>query len=199
MCNINKKTENNMNTIRKISIALLGCMLLATSVVAQTFHYNTTRTFREVGFTYQANVSHGMVRLFNANNRHNFDREQTWRDGRMITIEDTRRFPSTVEPCVLTAREPVRNIVRNAMSPAERQRMGDRQLMVQMLVNQNATTPQPITEVQFTFSNTSPFATLPVSVFRQIELEIKRQIRFMPNAHGRNLNFVMVGFPVRVN
>ena len=62
-----------------------------------------------------------------------------------------------------------------------------------------ATTPQPVTEVHFSFSGHSPFATLPVSVFRHIELEIKRQVRLMPNAHGRQLNFVMVGFPVRVD
>ena len=175
-------------------------MLLATGAIAQTFHYNTTRTFHEAGFTFQANVSPaGRVVLFNANNRHDFDRDQTWRDGRMLTIEDIRGLGSTVEPCVLTTREPVRNIVRNAMSTAERQRMGDRQLMVVMLVDQTATTPQPVAEVQFTFSSNSPFATLPVSVFRQIELEIKRQIRFMPSAVGRQLNYVAVGFPVRVN
>ena len=188
-----------MNTIRKINIMLLGVMLFATGAVAQTFHYNTTRTFRETGFTYQANVSGGWVVLFNANNRHNIDQEQTWRDGRMITIEDTRRFPSTVEPCVLTIRTTVHNIVRNALSAAERQRMSDRQLMVVMQVNQTATTPQPVTEVWFSFPNNSPFATLPVSVYRRIELEIKRQVRLMPNAHGRELNFVQVGFPVRVN
>ena len=69
-------------------------MLLATGAIAQTFHYNTTRTFHEAGFAYQANVSHGMVRLFNANNRHDFDRRQTWSDGRMLTREDMNRFPS---------------------------------------------------------------------------------------------------------
>ena len=67
---------------------LLGCMLLAAGVVAQTFHYNSTRTFREAGFTYQANVSAGgMVTLFNANNRHDPNLRQTFRDGTPLLEE----------------------------------------------------------------------------------------------------------------
>ena len=189
-----------MNTIRKISIVLLGITLFATSAQAQTFHYNTTRTFRETGFTYQANVSYGMVTLFNAANRHDFHRIQTFRDGSPLSAEDLRGgLGPIVTPRSSTVIPTVTNIVRNALSPAERQRVGDWQLFVRMYVDQAATTPRPVTEVKFSFSTNSPFATIPVSVYRQIELEIKRQIRFAPTANGRRLSHVSVGIPVRVN
>ena len=189
-----------MNTIRKISIVLLGITLFATSAQAQTFYYNTTRTFRETGFTYQANVSYGMVTLFNAANRHDFYQRQTFRDGSPLSAEDLRGgLGQLITPDASTTISLVTNIVRNALSPAERQRVGDWALIVIMYVNQEATTPQPITEVKFRFCTDSPFATIPVSVYRQIELEIKRQVKLAPTANGRRLSHLSRGVPIRVN
>jgi len=171
-------------------------MLLATGAVAQTFHYNTTRTFREAGFTYQANVSpSGRVVLFNANNRHDPNLRQTYRDGSPLTEVFSRDPTPLITPCVSVTIPMVENIVWNALTPAERQRMGDRPLGVRLVVNQAATTPQPV-EVKFLFSSTSPFATLPVSVYRQIELEILRQVRLMPTERGRMRNFNTRTIPV---
>ena len=188
-----------MNTIKVITVFI--CTLFCVAASAQAPHlYNVSRTFNESGFTYRAEVMPGgTVRLFNAANRHDFRQIQTFRDGRRITTEDRRGFGSVVNPCTSTIIQTVNDIVRNALSPAERQRVGDWQLMVIMYVNMAATTPQPIAEVKFGFNNISPFATIPVSVYRQIELEIKQQVRMMPTASGRQLNFVSVGFPVRVN
>ena len=188
-----------MNTIKVITILI--CTILCAAVSAQEQLYNVSRTFHESGFTYRADVMPGgTVVLFNANNRHDFHQRQTFRDGSPLSAEDIRGgLGAVVTPRISTAIPTVTNIVRNALSPAERQRVGDWPLIVRMYVNQEATTPQSVTEVKFTFSTNSPFATLPVSVYRQIELEIKRQVRFAPTASGRNLNFVVVGFPVRVN
>jgi len=182
-----------MNTIKKISITLLGCMLLATGASAQTFHYNTTRTFHEAGFTYQANVSPtGMVVLFNANNRHDPNLRQTYRDGSPLPPFSRDPTPLITPSGTMPI---VENIVWNALTPAERQRMGDWPLSVRLYVNQAATTPQPV-EVKFGFSTTSPFATLPVSVYRRIELEILREVRLMPTERGRTRNFNVRTIPV---
>ena len=186
-----------MNT--KILTIMLACTLLCATASAQTFFYNVSRTFQESGFTYRADVRGNMVVLFNANNRHDFHRIQTFRDGSPLTVEFRRDLASPVTPCTSTVIPIVNNIVRNALTPAERQRMGNNHLMVYVYVNQEATTPQPPTEVKFGFHNSSPFATLPVSVYRQIELELKRQVRYAPTARGRMTNFVRIGFPVRVN
>lgn len=188
-----------MNTIKVITVFI--CTLFCVAASAQAPHlYNVSRTFNESGFTYRAEVMPGgTVRLFNAANRHDFRQIQTFRDGRRITTEDRRGFGSVVNPCTSTIIQTVNDIVRNALSPAERQRVGDWQLFVRMYVDQAATTPRPVTEVKFSFSTNSPFATIPVSVYRQIELEIKRQIRFAPTANGRRLSHVSVGIPVRVN
>ena len=178
---------------------LIG-ILFCTVANAQAHLYNTTRTFREVGFTYQANVEHGRVTLFNAANRYVMDgRRATFRDGRPVPQEFLDDPTPWTSPNSIAIIPIVTTIVRNALTPAERQRMGDNPLFVTMFVNQTATTPQPVTEVFFEFRPSSPFATLPVSVYRRIELEIIRQVRMMSTERGRMLSRNGISIPIRVN
>ena len=37
----------------------------------------------------------------------------------------------------------------------------------------------------------SPFATIPVSVYRKIELELKKNIWFVPTTEGKKMNFLV--------
>lgn len=53
----------------------------------------------------------------------------------------------------------------------------------------NSTTGR-IMEIDYSFIKTSPFAEIPVSVFREIELKVKDEICFMITDAGRKYNYV---------
>ena len=53
----------------------------------------------------------------------------------------------------------------------------------------NSTTGR-IMEIDYSFIKTSPFAEIPVSVFREIELKVKDEICFMITDDGRKYNYV---------
>lgn len=46
-------------------------------------------------------------------------------------------------------------------------------------------------EVDFTFLASDPFATIPISVYREIEVELKKNIWFTTTAEGKNMNYLV--------
>ena len=48
-----------------------------------------------------------------------------------------------------------------------------------------------VAEVKFWFLTDDPYATIPVSVYRTIETNLKNQIWFTPTAEGKKFNYVM--------
>ena len=47
-----------------------------------------------------------------------------------------------------------------------------------------------IIEVDFDFVTFNPFATIPVSVYRQIEIQLKEKVWFVPTEFGKGLNYI---------
>lgn len=47
-----------------------------------------------------------------------------------------------------------------------------------------------IDDVYFEFDNTEPYATIPVSVYRNIELGIKEKVRFTLTNERKKLNYI---------
>ena len=171
-------------------LLLIGLLLYASGAMAQTRFYDVTRTFHESGFTYQADLrGDGMVILYNRDAGRFTDLRQTFRDGRLISEADREISDVTSQTFTSTL---ARQIVRNAFSAAERSRIrpGER-LGTTMIICSNTGN---IKEVHFRFMRESGYATIPVSTYRRIELELKRQLRFTPSAHGRNFNFIFRGW-----
>ena len=173
-------------------LLLIGLLLYASGAVAQTRFYDVTRTFHENGFTYQADVNvhgDGGVVLYNKAGGRFTNLRQTFRDGRLISEED--REISDVTSQTFTSHL-ARRIVRDAFSAEERSRIrpGER-LGTTMIICSNTGN---IKEVHFRFHRNSGYATIPVSTYRRIELELKRQFRFTPSDFGRNMNFIFRGW-----
>ena len=159
-----KKWED-MKTIKLITMSLIGILLFATNATAQTNQFPTTRTIQGNGFTYQAIVAGGIVRLYNSNNQLTGDLQWGFRDGSVVP----REFwlgGSTVanNPDVIASQ--ITTIVRNALSVAERQRVGNNRLGVTLRINSD-------TGVIFEFDTDNPFNTIPVQVLRIIIKEIR--------------------------
>ena len=183
-----------MNT--KYILILIGLLLYASSAVAQTRFYDVTRTFHESGFTYQADVSGSLVTLYNRSAGRFTNVRQTFRDGRLIS-DDDRRIDDVVVENDIRMRALARQVVRNGFSAVERNRLrqGEDLWLILIICPDTGN----VKEVHFQFMRQSGYATIPVTTYRRIELEIKRQVRFTPTAHGRNMNFIFRGWRMDVS
>jgi hypothetical protein len=197
------KKVNIMTTMK--TILFISIMLFAVNAKAQTNYYTETKTFQGNGYIYQANVERvvdrllrsatvrstdidmsdtsGRVTLYNKSNRFTY-MEQTFKDGSPINWQE---WETTTKEDASEMQNKVRNIVLNAFSVTERQRTGDRGLMLAMYINSNT---GEVMEVDFVFDTTSPFATIPISVYRKIELSLRNQVKFTPTTYGRRFSFL---------
>ena len=47
-----------------------------------------------------------------------------------------------------------------------------------------------VIDVSFSFANRDNFSTIPLSVYRKIELELKKNVWFTPTERGRQFNYI---------
>jgi hypothetical protein len=160
------------------------------AVMAQTYYYNQTKTFYEDGYAYQCDKdASAMVTLYNRENKYTYER-LVFKDGRdaegailfegMKDLEDdnwTRRTCGA--------------IADKHFSLAERRRVKGKKFGVTMLIDSST---GKVMEVYFEFLYHGVFATVPVSTYRKIELELKEKIWFTPTAEGKEMKFIMRGW-----
>ena len=80
------------------------------------------------------------------------------------------------------------SIVNNAFSAGEKQRTRGYELRISMYIDSNT---GKVREVDFTFLAGNPFATIPISVYREIEVELKKNIWFTTTAEGKKMNYLV--------
>ena len=177
-------------------VLLIGLLIYASSTAAQTRFYDVTRTFHESGFTYQADVSGGFVTLYNRAAGRFTDLRQTHRDGRLISEADWDRYDDAVRPESRQMMNLAERIVRDSFSAAERNRLRrDDFFGLRLIICPDTGN---VKEVHFHFHRNSGYATIPVTTYRRMEVEIKRQVRFTPTDFGRSMNFIFRGWRIDV-
>lgn len=168
------------------TIITLTCMLFcAFYLSAQTYYYTTNKTFTESGYTYQCDVQPSdLVRLYNKENQLTYAKwlfKDTGKEPPMsYNINDVEEDTWTKRKCY--------SIINEAFSNAEKQRMKGRELGICLYIDSDT---GKVIEVDFDFLSTEPFATIPVSVYRKIELELKKNIWFVPTTEGKKMNFLV--------
>ena len=179
-------------------VLLIGLFLCASSAAAQTRFYDQTHTFHENGFTYQADLtSGGFVMLYNKDaGRFIQHHLQAHRDGRGISEVDRERYLDAEEESSIIMRSLGHQIVRNGFSAEEKNRLKRGEILWFTLIICPDT--GSVKEVHFEFRPDSGYGTIPVSTYRQIELELKDRIRFTPTDFGRSLNFIYRGWSIDV-
>lgn len=153
---------------------------------AQTNYYQSSRVFKEVGYTYKCDVSISqMVTLYNANNKYTYVAQKYLSTGENVGIDDVfdefEEETWTKPKCFA--------IVNKAFTNAEKQRCKGKYLGIELFINSST---GKVMEVNFSFTTFEPFATIPVSVYRQIETELIKSVWFTPTAEGRNLNYISI-------
>ncbi|MFV0546851.1 MAG: DUF5043 domain-containing protein [Bacteroides sp.] len=154
---------------------------------AQTNYYTVTKTFNEDGYAYQCDVDESrFVMLYNKDSKYIF-MDQKYKDGRPLD-KKFRNMPRTYYVKDDSWTKPkCYSIVNNAFASFDKTRLKGRELMISLYID---STTGKIIDVEFNFVTFNPFSTVPLSIYRNIELEIKKQIYFIPTLEGNKLNFI---------
>ena len=177
---------NLINCFKIFSISIIH-FVCAIVCVAQTNYYAETKTFNESNYTYKAEVSsHGYVKLYNTANLW-MNTESVYKDTGTIFNMPDYGIDLFDDDSWLDSKKQVANVVNSSFSNAEKQRIQDVYFFIIMHIN---STTGYIDDVYFEFDNTEPYATIPVSVYRNIELEIKEKVRFTLTNEGKKLNYI---------
>jgi hypothetical protein len=167
-------------------ILLLSLLLVSLTGLAQTRYYQTTQTIQGDGYAYQCDVKLKFVSLYNAANK------WTYED---IRYKDTGKTPNfdDIDPVMEDdnwTKETCHKIVDDAFSYEEASRVQNTKSMtISMYIN---STTGKVEEVLFEFTTIGAYATIPVSVYRQIEVNLKKQVWFTPTQSGRRLTYILL-------
>ena len=141
----------------------------ATCIYAQSNLYKETKQIQGEGYTYQCKVSSTiLVDLYNTEQQF-IEKDQINRyTGEYSDITDsyTPKFERET-----WSRPKCYAIVINAFSEEEKQRLKGQRLTISLYIHPDT---GKVVDVMFSFNNRENFATIPVAVYRKIELELKK-------------------------
>lgn len=156
-----------------------------TVCVAQTNYYKVDKTFYEDGYTYQCDVNEKTqrVRLYNKENKFTYVDQIIKSTGKQRSMND---YSDSFEEDDWT-KDRCNTIVRRAFSAEERRRLQGYGFIIGMYISSET---GKIAEVDFDFVTFNPLATISVSVYRQIETQLKENVWFVPTEYGKGLNYI---------
>jgi hypothetical protein len=172
-------------------ILITGLILFISLAHAQTYYYNTSKTFQENGYAYRCSTANwGYVTLSNVNNLYT-DAPTLYKDGSPVTdLKILRAETDLIEDDNWTKQKCI-SIVDNAFSYTEKQLVRGEKFDVSMTIDSNT---GRVIEVDFCFYKDEAFATISVSTYRKIELALKNQVWFTPTAVGKQLQVLVRGW-----
>ena len=170
----------------KTLISLIVCLCCATGIYAQSKLYEETKQIQGDGYTYQCETDGVVVDLYNTNQQFVKEDQINRNTGRYSSFTDsyTPQFESdnwTRLKCY--------SIVRNAFSEEQKQRLKGQLLDIALFIHPDT---GKVIDVSFSFGNIDNFSTIPISVYRKIELELKKNIWFVPTEHGKQFNYILL-------
>ena len=165
-------------------IYLISCTLY---LFAQPSYYTQTKTFTENDYIYQCDVREsGMVTLYKKGDKCIYTPQIIRSTGEhFIMYDDTPDIIETVNNDFIYT---CKSIINKAFSSTEKQRVKGSKFVLSMYINPDT---GKIDEVAFEFFSIGSYATIPISVYRNIELGIKQKLSFKPTTEGKKLNYIL--------
>ena len=162
------------------------------TVLAQSLnYYKETKTFHQEGYTYQCDVpKYKVVRLYNKENKFTYV-DQIYRETGELFNPPLLMGNKNIVVSNLEMSRKARRIVDDAFSTNEAEKVRQEELAITMYLSPET---GKVIEVDFDFPNFGPYATIPISVYRRIEVNLKQNIRFVPDEVGKQLNYIMLGW-----
>ena len=183
----------------RILLLLITCLLIGTETFAQQLgleeefvlpdYYRKDTVYVMNGYRYRCDGTKGLVKIFNA------DYQNQWEEQDQVYKATGKYFDSDwgkLNPIMddSSMDQKVRNIIDNAFSEEFVKNMiGDGLLTVNLFLNSET---GRVEEVSFWFLPNDSYATLSLSAYRNIELQLIRDIRYAPTAIGKQLNYILL-------
>ena len=189
----------------KRHIIYLCLLLCVTSICAQESYYNETKTFVEDGYAYQCDVEKPgvMVYLYNRDCKDVYTKQETviqntYEDSILALPDPEGCFLLTDVPLQIEKKEPYpieEDFICTLFPEEEKQRVKGYSLGIVLHINPNS---GKIDGVIFNFLNDQPFATIPISTYRKIELKLKETMIYTPTSYGKRQNYIFQGWVQKV-
>ena len=161
--------------------------------LAQTNYYAVTKTFNEQGYTYQCDVSGGRnVTLYNKNNKWTYVNQM--KKGTNTPFYVT---PENYSPLYVKDKNEAYNdsifkvIVNNAFADYKGKMKGSKLTIITCTDSETG----KISEVLFNFAGFTPYATIPVSIYREIETKLIG-LKYTLTPLAKTLNYVYQWWPI---
>ena len=169
------------------TIIFITMLFSAAFSVAQTNYYTTSKVFYSSGYIYQCDSSDSRrIELYNVSNKWIGETVSYKSTGETFVMPD-EGIQLTTHASWLANEKKVENIVNAVFTTAQKQTITDEELTIIMYIN---TETGKIDDVCFSFLKDEPYAYIPVSVYRNIELAIKENVQEVLTDEGRKLNFI---------
>ena len=166
---------------------ILGLLLATNAIVAQTNYYTERKTFNMEGYTYISDIVNA-GELYNAENKW-IDQQPRYKDTGEIFEEENIRIELSTGETWDRAEALCDSIIRAEFSAIDMNRIKNNTDKITVVLYVNSETGV-VDEVSFSFYRESPYAYIPVSTYRRIELAIKENVRLSLANDYKILTFV---------
>lgn len=174
----------------KTMITLIAILFYSNCLIAQINNYYTeTKEFIGTDYIYQCELdSSGIVCLYDKENKLTYG-DMKFKDTGKTFIPEDENIKTLTYRSWLEYRKTFYALMECAFSESEISILKDdgREFYLEYFIN---TETGSIEEIKFLFLDTSAFVYIPVSVYRNIELQLKRKCRFVITEAGKNINYV---------
>ena len=171
------------------TIIILIMLVCSSNLLAQTNYYTETKVFYETDYSYQCEIdSTDFVVLYNKDYQLTPDDVKLKSTGKTF-IPDNEDLDLITHESWLTFRRHFYSIIQHAFSESEKNilKLTPYEIYVDLYFN---TETGKVDEVKFSFYKNSNFVFVPVSVYRNIEVQIKRACQFIITEEGKRLNYI---------
>ena len=156
-------------------------------------YYKETKTFVMDEYTYQCDVQSRsqFVTLYNKENKWTYEDQVYKNTGKYYapSISEEKKLNPIVDDAEMTRK--TLSIVDNAFTELLAKQMGENVFVITMFLDPKT---GKVVEVLFNLATFSPYAKVPLSVYRDIEVQLKENISYTPTTVGKQLNYIMLSW-----
>ena len=154
-------------------------------------HYTKTKTFVMDGYSYQCDVNQAslFINLYNKANKWTYTNDVYKDTGEPFIGNEGSRDPRIVYDPVMI--DLAYDIVDNAFTKAEVAQLEKSEIGITMFVNSESGRVDEVCFNTFTFT---PYAKVPVRIYRDIEVKLKEKLKFIPMNEGKKLNYIFLAW-----
>lgn len=153
-------------------------------------YYRRDTTYVMDGYSYRCDGKTGNVSLYNAESKWVNTRQVYKATGKIFDFGfgEVEKYNPIIDNYDMN--KVVLGIINNGFSKDFTELLeSDEKIVITMYLNSET---GKVEEVEFWFTDFYPYATLPISTYRDIELKLKNQVWYAPTDIGKQLNYIMI-------